>query len=118
MAALPAYVSILFDGYTERPAPAVNRTPMEDGMVKQAQTASRVLVTRPFKARIGSKAEHVLFETWFNDTIHRGTDWFDMTDPKDGVVKQTRFKGAVLEHVPKRKDMELWHLTGEVEIYA
>lgn len=117
MPALPAYITLLHgNGLDLEPEPRVNRTAMEDGMVKQSTTASRVMVDRPFTAHINSKANFTAFLTWYYVTIARA-GWFDWTDPLDGVVKQARFKGGKVKARAIRKDMERHLLEFTIETF-
>jgi len=116
--AFPAALVLLFDGFQENVSPAVRRTEMEDLFVKQTKTASKVLVKRPVQYLITSKADKDAFMTWFNDTINRGADWFDWTDPYDSVEKSARIVGGQISLRPKRKGLDRWVLGCEIETYV
>lgn len=117
MPALPAYVTVLFPGYAEEFDPRANRTQMEDGFVKQATHASRVLVARPVDLLIKSKADYDAFRTWYENDIGR-VGFFDFTDPRDAVVKQARFEGGKIAPRPTRKDMERWTVGCRIETWG
>lgn len=114
----PNYITLLHPGagLDMEPEPRVNRTPMEDGMVKQSITASRVLVERPFMAHINSKANFNAFLTWYYDTIERA-GWFNWIDPRDNVLKQARFVGGKVRMRSIRKDMERYLLEFTIETF-
>lgn len=97
MAALPAYVRKLIDGYEKDRASAVSRTPMEDGMIKQLRFQSRTLVSRAFILQVDSLANYQAFITWFKSTVNYGADWFDMVDPEDNVSKLFRIVNGKLK---------------------
>jgi hypothetical protein len=90
MAAFPTYAKILAEGYEKDRPSAVQRTEMEDGMVKQLRTKSRVLVNRSFTIGLDTLADYQALVTWFQDTIDYGAMWFDFVDPEDSVTKQAR----------------------------
>lgn len=117
MATFPAYALPLFEGFTERPDPAVLRTEMEAGPPKQALLVSRVMVARPMRFLITSKSNYQAFKTWFADTIHRGADWFDWVDPLDGQTKSARIQGGTYDPQPQRKDLERWIVSLTIETW-
>jgi hypothetical protein len=100
MADFPTYASVLADGYEERPAAAVDRSQMDDGMVKQLQTKSRVLVSRPVSCKFFSLADKNSFMTWFRTTVHYGADWFNWVDKGDGATKLARIVGGKMTVTP------------------
>ena len=95
MAAFPAY-GRLSGKYGEKPTSAVLRTEMESGPAKQAKIHSRSMVTRAV-TMIFTSTEYTSFMTWFRDSISRGADWFDWTDPIDDTLKQARIVKGELE---------------------
>lgn len=118
MPALPAYVTVLYGGsYPEEFDPRVNRTPMEDGFIKQATMASRVLVARPVDLLIKTKANYDAFRLWYWNDIGR-VGFFDFTDPRDGVVKQARFEGGKIAPRAIRKDLERWVIGCRIEAWG
>lgn len=93
MAALPDYVLVLLNGYSDGFEPGVVASEMEKGLPKLRVAQSRVVrhvgVTLAFES-----AAHVnAFEAWYFDTIKR-IGWFDWRDPRDGVVRSVRFKNG------------------------
>jgi len=89
MAAFPTYGLFLFEGYAEQPQSGLKRTEMESGPAKQAVVRSRVMVHRPIKYRFNA-TDYASFKTFVKDTLIGGSDWFDWSDPVDGVTKQAR----------------------------
>lgn len=118
MAALPAYALLLFDGYTERPDPAVKVTEMEDGMKKQLRTKSRAMVSRPAKLLLRSNADYLSFKTWFDTDAEGGAAWWDFADPADSVTKLAHFAGGKVEYTPTRKGMSRWIVGCEIETWG
>jgi len=90
----PTYGHLALDRYGEEPESALVRTQMESGPPKQAMVRSRAMVGRPV-TYVYSDSEYATWKTWFRDTIARGADWFNWTDPQDGVVKLARIRGGV-----------------------
>jgi hypothetical protein len=107
MAALPSYVGVLFDGYSESFDPAIERTEMERGEPKQAVINSQVLMKLGVSLRFNSKADVASFETWYFDTIGRiGT--FTMTHPRTGATITARFEnGSIGTLVPLDLDFAI-----------
>lgn len=109
---------LLFDGFTGKPQSAVRRSEMESGPPKQLQKFARVLVTRPARVLITSKADYNAFQTWFADETDRGAAWFDFTDPIDGTVKSGRIVDGELDPLPQRKDLERWEVAMRIETWG
>jgi hypothetical protein len=87
---------LLLRDYGEKPESAVLRTEMESGFAKQAKIRSLVPVFRPVIMDY-SNDEYTTFKTWFKDTLARGTNWFEWTDPQDGASKQARIVRGEIE---------------------
>lgn len=117
MAALPAYVKLLAEGYEKDRASAVSRTPFEDGMTKQLRTRSRVLITRSLTLGFDSLADYQAFITWFQTTINYGADWFDFTDPEDSVVKSARFVNKLDKERPIF-GTGVWRVSAMIETWS
>ena len=119
MAVFPALGKLRLEGYGEQPESAVLRTEMESGPPKQAQVRSRVMVTRPVTMQYNA-ADYGSFKTWFRDDIARGADWFDWTDPVDGVIKQARIAGGEYSAVPFTESQGgplLWDVSFQLETW-
>lgn len=103
MAALPAYVTFLFDGYGEEFDPAIERTEMERGVPKQRVLNTHVMQDVTARLLFKSHADAIAFETWYFDTIGR-IGWFDVTHPRLGGTVSMRFKeakvGALMPLIP------------------
>lgn len=93
MTALPSYVTILQDGYSESFDPAIERTEMERGVPKQRIGNSQVLAKIGATLLFRSAEDVASFETWYFDTIGR-VDWFQMRHPRTGAVITARFENA------------------------
>ncbi|SEO64437.1 hypothetical protein [Nitrosovibrio sp. Nv6] len=101
-------------GYGGSPVQAFARTDMESGPARQRQrftyTPEELTVSWKFTA-----AEMAIFRAFWQDTIHRGTDWFVMTlDTGDGMIAyDTRFtKPYKYEARPGMN----WIVSGEIEV--
>lgn len=117
MPAFPAYPMLTNPPPRQREA-GVTRTPMEGGMVKQRKRFSRVLIGRPVTYLLKTAVDYDNFITFYETTINR-VDWFDWTDPADGVVKQARIVGGKLDkEEPQRKDHGLWKVSFVVETWS
>lgn len=114
----PAYVRFAKDGYGHDPASAVSRTDMEDGMTKQLQTKSRVLVKRPVKGQIDAKADFISWETVFWPAISKGADWFNWTDPVDGAVKTARISGGTYSARVRTAGLAGWEISFTLETWS
>lgn len=117
MADFPSYAKVLVDGFKHMRPSAVARTPMEDGMVKQLKTKSRVLVGRPVTIQLNTLADYNSFITWFQTTIDYGAMWFNWTDPIDSVIKLARIVSQIDEEVPIVSTGK-WRLTMTIETWS
>jgi hypothetical protein len=119
MSAFPhSYAKILAEGYDKGRDTAVSRTPMEDGMVKQLKTKSRVLVTRQLVVQIDTAVDYQNFITWFQTTIDYGTLWFDFTDPEDGVVRLARIVNGKLDRETPIMAHQKWRIGMQIETWS
>lgn len=91
MAALPSYVRVERDGYSEDFDPGVIKSEMERGMAKLRVGQSRVVVQVAVSLVFTSAADAAAFETWYFDTIAR-VGFFDWRDPRTGQTRSVRFK--------------------------
>ena len=117
MPTFPTYAKLLADGYAEQRDSALLRTEMEDGPPKQAKIKSRVMVTRPVKILIQSRADYLNFVQWFATDLAEGSAWFDFVDPVSGTTKQARFVGGGLEASPQA-GLALWTIPLKIETWG
>lgn len=107
MAALPNYVTVLFQDLAEGFDPGVEEFKPERGLSKLRVVSSRVLVSVPVRLRTMSRADSLAFDTWFFDTIGR-IGWFDWFDTRAQTTRSVRFKGGALgDAVPLRVGYEV-----------
>ncbi|KAB7769437.1 hypothetical protein CKY51_07205 [Xanthomonas maliensis] len=66
---------------------------MERGMPKQRVQNSQVLVSVAGTVLFMTKADELAFEDWYFNELRR-VGFFSWTSPKDGVVRQARFRNA------------------------
>lgn len=118
MAAFPAYPKLLFQGFTEKPEPAIKRSDAESGPAKQLKTKSRVLVKRSVSYLLASAADRDSFMTWFKVTINFGADWFDWIDPYDNATKPARIVGGDIDPKPQRKMLDRWTVDFQIETWS
>jgi hypothetical protein len=118
MPAFPAYLKLMREGFGKEPESIVNRTPMDDGMVKQAKAKARALVGRPVKYAADTKADYQNWETFFNTTVNAGADWFDWTDPLDGAVKLARIVQGRYQAVPLKGALTKWVISMRIETWS
>lgn len=109
--ALPSYVRIMLDGYSETPDYGVIRSEME-GLAKQRPRWSKRINTRSVKLIVGPVSNKLAFDEFVRSDLAGGTGWFSFMDPVDGQVKQGRFVGGALQwSTPGR----VWFLNTQIE---
>ena len=115
--AFPWYARLYLDGFAETPGVAVERSDMESGPAKQRKVRSRVLVQRPVKYALDSLVDYQNFMNWFKTSINNGADWFDWTDPVDGVIKQARIVDGNIQATPLNKTFRFWDVVFVIETW-
>lgn len=118
MATLPSYVRVLFDGYNETKESGIIRTEFENGPPRQAKFKSRTMKTRAARLFIESKANFLLFETWFAEDLAQGSLFFNMTDPVRGTTIEARFVGGVYSAQPMSAKLDLWQVDCQIENWS
>ena len=93
MAALPSYVTVLFDGFGEAPQPGVERVEMERGVPKQSITNTKTMVEFSARFLFKSAEDAVSFDSWYYDTIKRAGQ-FTMQHPRTLATITAQFKGG------------------------
>lgn len=91
MAALPSYVLVLLDGYSEQFDPGIVKSEMDRGLAKMRVGQSRVVVSVPASLVFETAADADAFESWYFDTVRR-IGFFDWRDPRTGAMRSVRFK--------------------------
>src|SRR5258708_37140439 len=119
--AFPGYAKIPFPFAKKRDS-ALARTQMDDGMVKQSQIKSRVMVTRTFTILLMSAADYANFIIWWKSApaagVNYGAAWFDFTDPEDGAVKSARIVNQLDKETPRRKALDRWQIDVQIEMWG
>lgn len=118
MATFPTYANILYNGYQKNRESALMRSEMESGPPKQARVKSNVMEVHNVKIYLASKANFLLFESWYADDIFDGASWFDFTDPITGNTIQARFRNGGYAATPMTADMENWEITAQIETWS
>ncbi|MCE5182351.1 MAG: hypothetical protein LLG15_11165 [Betaproteobacteria bacterium] len=114
----PSYAVLLFDGFSEKPEPNIDRTEMESGPPKQMPKSSRAMETRHVKYRINSRAEFLSFKDWHRVDLKQGSAWFSWADPLDLVTKKARIVGGKIEPKALRHDLEKWDVDFDLETWG
>jgi len=118
MAALPAYIKMLFAGFSAKPVSPVLRSPMESGPSKQARINTRVLTQYPVQLPISSRADYMAFLAWLDSDISGGAGWFECVHPVSGDTVSTRIVGGNIEAVPVREDLSIWQIKTTFEFWG
>lgn len=117
MASFPSTGKLLFIGFAEKREKAVQRTDMESGPSKQIKVRSRRMITRPV-TYLFAKTDYLAFMAWVAADINMGVDWFDWTDPVDGVTKDARIvDGDVSDAKPRQGHFSHWLVSFQLETW-
>ena len=87
----PEYVAVEADGYGVRDDSNVDRTPFDDGLVRQERRYASALTALSITALLASDADYARFRAWAGGCAHR---WFAWTAPETGAVHQVRVRGG------------------------
>lgn len=87
----PAYAAIEADGYGVAGDRDVDRTPFDDGLIRQERRYSSAMVALDIRALIASDADLARFRAWAAACAHR---WFAWTAPESGSLHQVRVRGG------------------------
>jgi len=72
---------VLFDGYKERPAKVLLRTPMDAGPAKVRRRTTAGIRNIQFVVEM-TRAQAVIFETWYRDILKDGSLAFEWVHPR------------------------------------
>lgn len=92
----PSIGRLQLEGFSETPDSGLERSEFENGAVKQTETISRGLLSLPV-VYLFSAAEMATWRTFWRDTLHRGSDWFNWNDPRVGEARLTRIVGGAYQ---------------------
>lgn len=112
MAALPSYVTVMVEGYSETPDFGVLRSDMDNSIAKQRPRRSLPIVQREVRLKVGTRADKVNFDQWFKDDINGGADFFTYVDPIDEQSKQARFVAGQIRWVTPGN---VWFIEAQLE---
>ena len=96
MTAWPAGAKIVADGYSVRDEARTLRTSLEGGQPDQLQPQSAagslaLFCLRGVSFLLAGDSELNIAQTWF---IDHSNEWFDWSDPEDGVTRPARVRGG------------------------
>ena len=87
----PSYAAVEADGYAVRDDTDVERTPFDDGLVRQERRYASALTALAITALLANDTDYRRFRAWAGDCAHR---WFAWTAPESGQVHQARVRGG------------------------
>ena len=87
----PDYVAVEADGYAVADDTDVERTPFDDGLVRQERRYASALTALSVTALITGDADYARFRAWARDCAHR---WFAWTAPETGAQHRVRVRGG------------------------
>lgn len=91
MPAWPEYAYVEANGYRLGQDNDVERTPFDDGFVRQELRYRGAQNTRELRGWLASDADLARFRAWARASAHA---WFDWTDTEDGTERQVRVRGG------------------------
>ncbi len=91
MPAWPDYANVAADGYRLGQDSDVERTPFDDGFVRQELRYRGAQTLRELRGWLKSDEDLARFRTWARASAHARFDW---TDTEDGERRQVRVRGG------------------------
>ena len=85
----PDYVAVDADGYGVRDGNDVERTPFDDGLIRQERRYASAMTALALTVLISGDADYSRFRAWAGDCAHR---WFAWTAPETGTLHQVRVR--------------------------
>ena len=89
--AWPDYAHVVAPDLASSQDTDVERTPFDDGMVRQEKRYAAALLTWQIEALIDSDVDKARFEVWARETAHT---WFSWTDPTTGDLRNVSVRGG------------------------
>ena len=87
----PDYVAVEAEGYGVSDDTDVDRTPFDDGLIRQERRYSSALTALSATVLIESDGDYRRFRAWARENAHR---WFAWTAPESGAVHRVRVRGG------------------------
>ena len=87
----PDYVAVEAEGYGVSDDNNVDRTPFDDGLIRQERRYSSAMTALSVTLLIAGDADYGRFRAWARANAHR---WFAWTAPETGAVHQVRVRGG------------------------
>ena len=87
----PDYVAVEADGYGVRDDANVERTPFDDGLIRQERRYASALTALRLTVLIAADDDYTRFRAWAGEFAHR---WFAWSAPETGTVHQARVRGG------------------------
>ena len=87
----PDYVVVEADGYGVGADNNVDRTPFEDGLMRQERRYASAMTTLSITALLATDEDYRRFRAWAASCAHR---WFAWTAPENGNQHQVRVRGG------------------------
>ena len=117
--ALPSYVQLLLEGYSEAIVPPLLRSEFDDGYVRQDAQISRRRIERSSTLRICSVEDLQAFKCWLRDDLRNGALWFTYYDPVEQRTLRARFVSGEMRFVPRARVLadttNIWTATCAIE---
>lgn len=102
--------------YTTAPQPSIRRTPMSDGLSKQAKRYQRTLDQHSVEYLM-TNAQYLAFRTWWENTVEFGALWFDFVDPITDATIDGRIVGGSYSSTPYTASQSYWVVSMAVETW-
>ena len=87
----PEFVAVEADGYTVADDNDVDRSPFDDGLMRQERRYASALSALSITVLIANDGDYRRFRAWAGGCAHR---WFAWTAPESGSVHQVRVRGG------------------------
>ena len=109
-----AYTKILTGTYSQVPVNATRRTPMSDGIAKQAKRFNKSYINHSM-TYLMTNAQFASFKTWWTTTSSYGALAFDFLNPTTNTTVDGRIPDGVYNANPLNSDWTYWVVEVTIE---
>lgn len=117
MPTLPSYVKIKMNGFSEQRESALLRSEFESGPPRQARIKSKIMIRRPARLLLESKADYLAFLSWFSVDLNEGANWFNWFDPVRAQTVLARIVAGDLNATPA-PGLRRWEIPVTLETWG
>jgi len=114
----PSYAQFVLDGFKPKREKNTNRTPFDDGSIKQDPVNSRRVTSTSVKYLLRTPADKAAFDQWVELSLRFGAYWFVWTNPETSTITRARIRDGEVEYEALTSRMDEWAATFTIEFWS